>query len=294
MSNFGRPRAATDADILDIVARFARAASILKEAGFDGVQIHSAHGYLLSQFLSPRTNRREDEWGGPLINRARLLLKGVQAVRAAVGPNYPVAVKLNSSDFVKGGFMLEDCLQVVRWLSDAGVDLVEISGGTYEQMEMLKAHSEDEIRDSTRQREAMFLEYAAAIKTVAAMPIMVTGGFRTLAGMEAALRDGHTDMIGLARPFCLDPDFPRRLMSGTLAALPVPEDRLVLGNGYWGPNSRSDALRALNGLSQAGWYYHQIERLGAGLAPEPTLSPRRALPVHFRNDFRRAVARKLA
>ena len=293
MSNFGRPRAATDADILDIVARFARAASVLKEAGFDGVQVHSAHGYLLSQFLSPRTNRRDDQWGGPLANRARLLLKCVQSVRAAVGPNYPVAVKLNSSDFVKGGFMLEDCLQVVRWLSEASVDLVEISGGTYEQMEFWKAHPEDEIRDSTRQREAMFLEYAAAIKTVAAMPIMVTGGFRTLAGMEAALRDGRTDMIGLARPFCLDPDFPRRLMSGALAALPVPEDRLVLGKGYWGPNSRSDALRALNGLSQAGWYYHQIELLGAGLAPEPTLSPRRALLTHFRNDFGRAMARKI-
>ena len=127
--------------------------------------------------------------------------------------------------------MIEDCLQVVHWLSETSVDLVEISGGTYEQMEMLKAHPEDEIRDSTRQREATFVEYAAAIKTVAAMPIMVTGGFRTLAGMEAALR-GRTDMIGLARPFCLDPDFPRRLMSGALAALPVPEDHLILGKGY--------------------------------------------------------------
>jgi hypothetical protein len=110
--------------------------------------------------------------------------------------------------------------------------------------------------------------------------------------MEAALRD-RTDMIGLARPFCLDPDFPRRLMSGALAALPVPEDHLILGKGYWGPNSRSDALRALNGLSQAGWYYYQIELLGAGLAPEPTLSLRRALLTHFRNDFSRAMARKV-
>jgi len=202
----------------------------VKAAGFDGVQIHSAHGYLLSQFLSPRTNQRSDEWGGPLVNRARLLLKVIQSVRAAVGPDYPISVKLNSADFVKGGFALEECLQVVRWLGDAGIDLLEISGGTYEQMEFLKAHAEDEVRDSTRRREATFLEYAKAIKPVAAMPLMVTGGFRTLEGMEAALREGHTDVIGIARPFCLDPEFPRRMMEGALAALPVPEDRLVLGD----------------------------------------------------------------
>jgi hypothetical protein len=203
-------------------------------------------------------------------------------------------VKLNSADFVKGGFALEECLEVVRWLNDAGVDLLEISGGTYERMEFFKARPEDEIRDSTRRREATFLEYAAAIKTGAAMPIMVTGGFRTRAGMEAALQGGHTDLIGVARPFCLVPDFPRRMMSGDLDALPVPEDRLVLGKGAWGPNSQSDALRGLNGLAQAGWYYRQIERLAAGLAPDPALSPRRAMLTHLGKDFGRAMARKFA
>ena len=294
IGNFGRPRAALEADIVDIVGRFARTAGVLKEAGFDGVEIHAAHGYLLSQFLSPRTNRRDDAWGGALANRARLLLKVVQAVRAAVGPKYPVAVKLNSADFVKGGFTLDECLEVVRWLGGAGVDLLEVSGGTYERMEFLKAHPEDDIRDSTRLREATFLQYSAAIKAVARMPIMVTGGFRTRAGMEAALQGGHTDLIGVARPFCLVPDFPRRMMSGDLDALPVPEDRLVLGKGAWGPNSQSDALRGLNGLAQAGWYYRQIERLAAGLAPDPALSPRRAMLTHLGNDFRRAMARKFA
>ena len=101
------------------------------------------------------------------------------------------------------------------------------------------------------------------------MPIMVTGGFRTLAGMQAALAGGHTDMIGLARPFCLDPDFPARMLAGQMTRLPVPEDRLVLGQGCWGPNSPSGTMRALNNQCQAGWYYHQIERLGAGLAPQP-------------------------
>ncbi len=290
--NFGKPRAMTEADILDVIARFARTAAVLKEAGFDGVQIHSAHGYLLSQFLSPRTNRRSDRWGGALESRARLLLEVVRAVRASVGAHYPISVKLNSSDFVQGGFTLDESIRVVRWLSEAGIDLLEISGGTYEQLEFFKAHDPAQIRDSTRQREAMFLKYAGAIKAAANMPVMITGGFRTLAGMEAALHSGDTDMIGLARPFCLDPDFPARMLAGRLDSLPVPEDRLVLGRGYWGPNSRSSNMRAFNNQAQAGWYYHQIERLGAGLAPRPELAPWRALLGHFRKDFARAMARK--
>ena len=294
VGNFGRPRAMTEEQILDVVARFARTAGVLKTAGFDGVQLHSAHGYLLSQFLSPRTNRRDDRWGGSLDNRARLLLESVRAVRAAVGAEFPVAVKLNSSDFVKGGFAPDECVQVVRWLSDAGIDLLEVSGGTYEQIEFFKAHAEDEIRDSTRHREAMFLKYADAIKAVATMPVMVTGGFRTRAGMDDALRQGATDLIGLARPFCLDPAFPRRLLAGELEALPVPEDRLVLGRGFWGPNSTSRHLQGLNSQCQAGWYYTQIERLGAGLAPEPGLSPWAALLGHLRKDFGRAMARRFA
>ncbi len=292
--NFGRPRAATEADIQDIIGRFAHTAALVKEAGFDGVQVHSAHGYLLSQFLSPRTNLRQDRWGGSLNSRASLLLAVIAAVRARVGPAYPISVKLNSSDFVKGGFTLDESIQVVQWLNDAGVDLLEVSGGTYEQLEFFKPQAAAEIRDSTREREAMFLDYAKSIKAVARMPIMVTGGFRTLAGMEAALAGGHTDMIGLARPFCLDPDFPARMLAGQMTRLPVPEDRLVLGQGFWGPNSASNLMRALNNQAQAGWYYHQIERLGAGLAPEPEVSPLRAMVAHFVKDFGRALRRKLA
>ena len=292
--NFGKPRAMNEADIQDVIERFGRTAVVLKSAGFDGVQIHSAHGYLLSQFLSPRTNRRSDRWGGSLANRASLLLEVVRSVRASVGADYPIAVKLNSSDFVQGGFTLEESIQVVHWLSEAGIDLLEISGGTYEQLEFFKAHDPAQIRDSTRQREAMFLKYAKSIKAAASMPVMITGGFRTLAGMEAALHSGDTDMIGLARPFCLDPDFPIRMLAGRLDSLPVPEDRLVLGRGYWGPNSRSSNMRAFNNQAQAGWYYHQIERLGAGLAPQPELSPWRALLRHFGKDFARSMARKRA
>jgi 2,4-dienoyl-CoA reductase-like NADH-dependent reductase (Old Yellow Enzyme family) len=292
--NFGAPRAATDADIQDIIQRFAHTASLVKAAGFDGVQVHAAHGYLLSQFLSPRTNLRQDRWGGSLANRASLLLEVIRAVRARVGPAYPISVKLNSSDFVKGGFTLEESVQVVQWLSDVGVDLLEVSGGTYEQLEFFKQHDAAEVRDSTREREAMFLEYAKSIKAVARMPIMVTGGFRTLAGMEAALAGGHTDMIGLARPFCLDPGFPVQMFAGQLTRLPVPEDRLVLGKGWLGPNSRWSAMRALNNQAQAGWYYHQIERLSADMAPQPDVRPLRAMVAHFVHDFARAMRRKFA
>ncbi len=293
VANFGKPRAATEADIQDVIRRFVTTAALVQEAGLDGAQIHSAHGYLLSQFLSARTNQRQDQWGGTLANRARLLLEVVRAVRAKVGPQYPISVKLNSSDFVKGGFTLDESVQVVQWLNDAGVDLLEVSGGTYEQLEFFKALPESEVRDNTREREAVFLEYAKSIKAVARMPIMVTGGFRTLAGMEAALVGGHTDMVGLARPFCLDPDFPKRMLAGQMDRLPVPEDKLVLGRGYWGPNSPSNSMRTLNNLCQAGWYYRQIERLGAGQRPLPQLSPLLAMLGHLGKDYYRGFRRKL-
>lgn len=292
--SFGKPRAASETEIQDIIVRFANTAGVLQAADFDGVQIHAAHGYLLSQFLSPRTNLRQDQWGGSLANRARLLLEVVRAVRLRVGPRYPVSVKLNSADFVKGGFTAEECLSVVQWLNEAGIDLLEVSGGTYERIEFLKIHPDEEIRDSTRQREAIFLEYAKAIKAVARMPVMVTGGFRTLDGMEAALTRGQTDMIGLARPFCLDPDFPAQMRAGLLQRLPIPEDKLVLGQGYWGPNSHSNSMRVLNGLCQSSWYYHQIERLAAGQSPQPDRSPMAALIAHLRRGFGRAIRRKLA
>jgi 2,4-dienoyl-CoA reductase-like NADH-dependent reductase (Old Yellow Enzyme family) len=288
--NFGRPRAASETDIEDIIQRFATTAGLMQEAGWDGVQIHAAHGYLLSQFLSARTNLRQDAWGGALEDRARLLLGVVRAVRSKVGPSYPISVKLNSSDFVKGGFTLDDSVQVVRWLNDAGIDLLEVSGGTYEQLEFFKP----QMRDSTREREAMFLEYAKSIKAVARMPIMVTGGFRTRAGMEAALTGGHTDMIGLARPFCLEPALPQRMFARDLERLPVSEDKLVLGRGYWGPNSDSSTIRSLNNLCQAGWYYGQIERLGAGLSPQPDTGPVKALLSHLGHDFARGLRRKFA
>ena len=293
IANFGKPKAATLDDINDIVQRFATTAKVLKKAGFDGVQIHSAHGYLLSQFLSPITNKRVDEYGGSLENRARLLLRIIKTVRDAVGPEFPIAIKLNSSDFQKGGFSAEECIQVVQWLNDAGLDLLEVSGGTYEQLEFFQ-QTDDKVRASTRKREAYFLEYAENIKKVAKMPVMVTGGFRTLEGMESALKNNQTDVIGLARPFCLNPNFPNEMINKILSSLEDVESKLILGNGFWGPTSSSKSIQALNNQCQAGWYYHQIEQLAQGKPSDENFSPRKALFAHFRKDFSRAIKRKFA
>lgn len=289
IANFGKPKAATLEDIQDVIKRFATTAGILKKAGFDGVEIHAAHGYFISQFLSPITNQRNDQYGGSLENRARLLLEVIASVRAEVGSEFPVAVKLNSSDFQKGGFTLEECVQVVEWLNDAGIDLLEISGGTYEQLEFFKEQPQ---RESTIKREAFFLEYAKSIKAVAKMPLIVTGGFRTKQAMEDALDEGLIDAIGIARPLCLNPDFPKAFIDGSLTALPNDESQLVIGKGFWGPTSSSKSIQALNNQAQAGWYYHQIERLADGLAPQENFSPRKALFAHLKKDAGRAIRRK--
>ena len=277
MANYRRPRALKEEEILDFIQRYARVARTAREAGFTGVQIHGAHGYLLSSFLSPITNSRTDAWGGSLENRARFLLETVRATRAAVGADFPVAVKLNSADFQKGGFTNEDCLKVVQWLNGCGIDLLEISGGTYEQPRLLGysgdvANSVDAPKaavsgDSTRRREAYFLQYATVVRKVAQMPLMVTGGFRTRAGMEQALVGGSVDVIGLGRPLCTDPDVPKRLLAGNHAPLPSYEHSLRLGPGVLAPSSRVILFKLINLLGQQGWYYQQLARRADGLRP---------------------------
>jgi 2,4-dienoyl-CoA reductase-like NADH-dependent reductase (Old Yellow Enzyme family) len=275
--NYARPRAVTEAEILDFIQRFAKVAMIARETGFTGVQIHSAHGYLLSSFLSPVTNQRTDAWGGSLANRARMLLETVRAVRKSVGRDFPVSVKLNSDDFRKGGFSHADCLQVVEMLNAESVDLLEVSGGTYEQPRLLgfegKAETVGEpIRESTRQREAYFLDYAMAIRKVAKMPLMVTGGFRTREFMQQALTDGHCDMIGLGRPLCTEPDVPRRLLSGELSVAPQHEKQMQLGKSKWlSGASPIFFIKLVNVLGGQAWYYLQLFRLADGKAADPRL-----------------------
>lgn len=273
---FGKPVAMSDEQARDIVTRFIHVAATAKETGFSGVQIHAAHGYLLSNFLSPVTNKRTDRWGGPLENRARMLLEIVRGVRDSAGPQFAVSVKLNSSDFQKGAFTLEDCQQVVAWLSEAGVDLLEISGGTYEQPAMVGGRGnaktyEEPLKESTRQREAYFVEYAKAIRPAASMPLMVTGGFRTREAMEAVLADGSVDVIGIARPLCGDPDGPRKLLSGEIDVLPAYENQLRVDPDE--VPELSPAHRAmLEQHGTQGWFCMQIIRMGKGLPPDPDMT----------------------
>jgi 2,4-dienoyl-CoA reductase-like NADH-dependent reductase (Old Yellow Enzyme family) len=294
---FARPRALVVPEIEDVVRRFAFTAGAAKAAGFTGVQIHAAHGYLLSQFLSPATNRREDAWGGPLEHRARLLLEVVRETRAVVGPAFPVGVKLNSADFQKGGFSAEDSMQVARWLEEAGVDLLEISGGTYEQPRLLGHQgaadtAEEPARESTRRREAYFLDYARRIRGAVGMPLMVTGGFRTREAMAEALAEGALDVVGLARPLCVEPGLPGRLAAGTAEGA-IRLRPLRLGSARWaGPASPLFVMKALNVQGEVAWYYRQIVRLADGLEPDLSLGIGRALLQHARSEWRTARARR--
>lgn len=296
LGNYARPRALTEAEILDLIGRFASAAAIARDCGFTGVQVHGAHGYLISSFLSPVTNRRTDAWGGGLENRARFLLETLRAVRKAVGDDFPVGLKLNSDDFRQGGFSNEECLQVVRWLNDESVDLLEVSGGTYEQPRLLgfegKRDSVVPVRASTRRREAYFAAYAERIREVAAMPLMITGGFRTRAGMESALADGDCDVIGLGRPLCTEPDLPRRLLSGEAGAAVAWEDGLrFAARGWLSPASPLLPARVLNVLASQGWYYQQIFRIADTGAPDTSLGLGAAAGAYLADEF--ASARRL-
>lgn len=275
--NFGMPVALTEERILDLIGRFATVAQIARETGFSGVQVHGAHGYLISQFLSPISNRRTDAWGGSLQNRARFLVETVKATRAKVGADYPVSVKLNSADFQKGGFAHDEAVEVVRRLNDLKVDMLEISGGTYEQPRMigldgvLEPVHDASTRASTRAREAYFLNYADSIAQVAAMPVMVTGGLRTVAGMNDALADGKIALLGIARPMCGDPASPKALLDGRAQSLPNYEKNLRLGPGWLGTNSPFTLIKMINAFGAQAWYYEQIRALGAGREPDLNL-----------------------
>jgi len=281
------PRALEVWEIHDVIQRFARVARTAKGAGFTGVQIHSAHGYLASQFLSPRANRRTDEWGGSLANRARFVLEVYKAVREAVGADFPVAAKLNSADFQKGGFSKEESVQVARWLAELGLDLIEISGGTYEQMASFgdKGESEERKAESTRRREAYFLDYARDMRAaIDGMPLMVTGGFRTPDLMREVVASGEVDVVGIARPFCVNPGLAKEILAGSSEPLPTPEKSLRLGPGILGRASSVHTIRTLNGQAEVAWFYRQIVELSEGREPILTLGAWPAMLGHFARE----------
>ena len=274
---FGEPVAMSEADIADVIAGFVRAARVCKETGFTGVQVHAAHGYLISQFLSPRSNQRTDQWGGVLENRARLLLEVVNKVRASVGAEFPVSVKLNSADFQRGGFAFEDSLQVAKWLEQAGVDLIEISGGTYEQPKLLgieglePPEAQRNVAASTIAREAYFVDFAKAMKAAVSTPLMVTGGLRTRAAMVETLESSAADIIGLGRPLCVAPDGPNALLTGA-AELPRAENELALLPTWLRFLTRIKSIRAIDGFATQYWFYAQIYALGRTGATAPERS----------------------
>ena len=259
---FATPRALEEAEIHELIERFGRSARLAKSAGFTGVQIHGAHGYLVSQFLSPHHNRRNDAWGGSLEGRMRFLVATYQSIREAVGPRFPVSIKLNSADFQKGGFAEDESLAVVQKLGELGIDLVEISGGTYEAPVMAKGVK---VKESTQKREAFFLEFAEKARALTRVPLAVTGGFRTRAGVEAALGSGALDLVGLARSVAVDPDFPRKILAREAAVSLVRPQRTGI------------AVIDRMGMMEIAWYGRQLKRMGKGKDPKPHESARRAL-----------------
>lgn len=255
---FAVPRALTEEQILEIIGRFATTARIVTEAGFDGVQIHGAHGYLVSQFLSPLSNRRTDDWGGTPENRRRFLLEVVRAIRGSVGPGVPVSVKLNSADFQRGGFSPEESLEVVRALATEGIDLLEVSGGTYVSAAMLGV--DPSLKESTRRREAYFLDYAETVRAqLPDVPLLLTGGFRTLDGMADAISGGAVDLVGLGRPLTVEPDVPREILDGSVDGSHV--------------RPRRSGIRMLDNLIELVYYSVQMRRMSGGKEPAPRRHP---------------------
>ncbi|CAL9345075.1 NADH:flavin oxidoreductase/NADH oxidase family protein [Streptomyces sp. enrichment culture] len=260
---FGRPTAMTPQQIEETVARHAVTARRAEQAGFDGVEIHAAHGYLLSQFLSPLVNKRTDQWGGSLENRARMLLDIVRAVRAAVSPSFSVAVKLNSADFQRGGFDTGDARQVIEMLDPLGVDLVELSGGSYESPAMTGRPADAR----TQAREAYFLDLAKDLVRTSPLPLMLTGGITRRASAEEVL-DSGVAVIGMGTALAVTPDLPDRWREQREA------DRQMRR-----VNWSDKALASAAGMALVRY---QLRRLARGGSPRPGTHPAIALISEWR------------
>ena len=272
--SYGTPTPMTEEDILDVVDRFVFTAKIARETGFTGVQFHSAHGYLLSEFLSPDINNRTDAWGGSIENRARIHLEIIKKCRKEVGKDFPISVKLNSADFQKGGFTPNESIQVAKMLEDAGIDIIEISGGTYEQPKLIGVDDltinpkrSEQRKESTIAREAYFLEYAQDIRKAVSLPLMVTGGFRTREGIEDALQSNVCQMVGIGRPLCADPYCVKKMIAGELDVLPSFEKTLTLGPSILSPSSPFTIIKVINAFGAMAWFYQQIKNMAKGLMP---------------------------
>lgn len=254
---FNLPRALTVEEINDLIIRFGNSAGIAKKAGFTGVQIHAAHGYLINQFLSPHHNQRSDEWGGSLENRMRFLVQVYKEIRKQVGEQFPIGIKLNSADFQRGGFTEEESMKVAKKISELGIDLIEISGGNYENPKMMGA----EVRESTKKREAYFLEYAEKVRKLTTTPLVVTGGFRSLDGMTKALTDSGIDMVGIGKPFALVLDLPDKIFQGKFTSITLKPIKTGV-----------KSIDKIATMLELGWYEQQLKWIGKGKQPKPNYS----------------------
>ncbi len=257
-SRFRLPRAMDEKDIADVTRRFITTSRLAERAGFHGVEIHAAHGYLLSQFLSPLSNQRTDRYGGSIENRARLLLDIVRGVRETVAADFTVVVKLNSADFQRGGFSINDAKRVVQMLAESGVDLVELSGGSYEAPAMMGAMRDER----TLAREAYFLQFAEQIAEVATIPLMVTGGVRRREVAERVVNSGVA-LVGIATAMAIVPSLPQYWREGEF-------DAPQLRQGNW----KNKAIAATAHMAAVKY---QLQRLSRHRAARPQVSPLWAL-----------------
>ncbi|CAG9989484.1 unnamed protein product [Clonostachys byssicola] len=257
---FGTPREMAVAEIEDIVRHFASTARLAADAGFAGVQIHGAHGYLLTQFLSPKTNRRLDDYGGSAVKRAKIVVDIIHAVRAVVPSGFCVGIKLNSADF-QSVYDMKDFNEQLGAITAAGVDFVEVSGGTYENPEMMANSAVAEKSTRTKAREAFFLEFAKIIRAdFPHVPLLVTGGFRTREGMEAAVSENDCDMIGLGRPSVLQPSMPKSIILNR----DIPDsDAHVYTEEIPTPWYMDIGVKAIGASRQDAWYVKKIHKMGS-------------------------------
>ncbi|MEV6771650.1 nitroreductase family deazaflavin-dependent oxidoreductase [Nocardia sp. NPDC051030] len=273
------PRALTEDEILDIIRRFGTAAQVAEAAGFDGVQIHGAHGYLVSQFLSPLSNQRTDAWGGDPERRRRFVLEVVRSIRTAVSPGFGLGIKLNSADFQRGGFTEDESRSVIEQLSAESVDLFEISGGSYESPAMLGRPRTASA--STRAREAYFLDYAeTARKAAGEVPIAVTGGFRSRTAMSEAVAGDICDVVGIGRPTAVIPTAAADLLTERTEVLRPPRISVDLPSRL----AAASAVKSFNGALDLQWHTDQLHLLGAGGDPDPQRSPWRTAALMLRRN----------
>lgn len=275
-TTFGTPRALEESEILDLIQRFAESARICEKAGFEGVQLHGAHGYLISQFLSPLTNQRQDQWGGSIENRMRFLLEIYKAVRAKTSRKFIISVKLNSADFQRGGITEDEVVAVFKAIDEAGIDLIEISGGTYEAPAMAGAKA-DKRKESTIAREAYFLDFAEKIRKEVKCQLMVTGGFRTAQGMNAALASGACDFVGIARPLAVETDVTNSLIAGR--DVRYATEQIKTGIPF------VDKMAIMEIL----WYAAQFKAIGEGKRPNPKLSPLKVFLNYAKNNIKAII-----